>query len=178
MKCQNCGRNNANVSYTRIINGDRTELHLCSECAKDMNIEVNFNFGFNDMFSRLFDDFSSLRNFEIPQYSGFRALERGIDEIMNDNFFGRNTLFGNNDFIDSSNTELDEALNNIQKKHRGLNKAKDNNEENKKDKKVNKVEDKKQKEIAELKAKIQEYIKSEEYEKAAVLRDKIKELEK
>lgn len=38
------------------------------------------------------------------------------------------------------------------------------------------MDDKKQNEINQLKLKIQEYIKSEEYEKAAVLRDKIKEL--
>ena len=36
MKCQNCGKNEANFQYRQIINGKKKELILCSECAKKL----------------------------------------------------------------------------------------------------------------------------------------------
>ena len=182
MKCQNCGKNNANVSYTRIMNGDKTELHLCSDCAKEMNINVNFNFGLDDMFSNFFDDFARIRSLAMPGFRGLRALENGLDNLMSDSFFESDPFFRVNNVLGTAHDNLDDVLNEIQKKHKeksGEDKKKMSDaKEEKAEKKENKVEDKKQNEIAQLKAKIQEYIQSEEYEKAAILRDKIKELEK
>lgn len=177
MKCQKCGVNNANVSYTRILNGEKTELHLCSECARKMNINVNINLGIEDMFSNFFDDFSRVRSMAMPSFLG---LSDGFEDIMENSvfneipFFKDDFFFGPSRLIEASNDDLDDTLKNIQKKH--------------KDKKINDIQkcekqkefkvNKKQDEINQLKAKLQEYIKLEEYEKAAVIRDKIKELEK
>lgn len=33
MLCQNCGKNEANIRYTQIINGVKKEVALCSDCA-------------------------------------------------------------------------------------------------------------------------------------------------
>lgn len=33
MKCQNCKQNNATYHKVEIINGEKSEIHLCSECA-------------------------------------------------------------------------------------------------------------------------------------------------
>lgn len=33
MKCQKCGKNEANNHFTRIVNGKKEELHLCTACA-------------------------------------------------------------------------------------------------------------------------------------------------
>jgi len=183
MKCQNCGINNANVSYTRIINGDKMELHLCSECAKKMNIEVNFNFGLDNIFSSFFHDFERVRSLAMPEFSELNVLERGLNDWMNCDFLGETSFFENDSPFRTRTDELDNVLENIQKKHKRALKdkkiePKENGTENdKKDNRI-KIEDKKKNEIEQLKAKIQEYIKTEEYEKAAVLRDKIKELEK
>ena len=56
MKCQNCGMNEANVSYTEIINGKKTHVVLCDKCANEMNIgmNMNFDFDFNDVFWCIF----------------------------------------------------------------------------------------------------------------------------
>lgn len=35
MICQNCGQRPASLHYTKIVNGAKTELHLCEECAKE-----------------------------------------------------------------------------------------------------------------------------------------------
>lgn len=34
MLCENCGKRPATVHYTQIINGLKTEMHLCEVCAK------------------------------------------------------------------------------------------------------------------------------------------------
>ena len=49
MKCQNCGRKEANIKYTQIINGVKKEMNLCEDCAKELGIgrELNFNMSMN-----------------------------------------------------------------------------------------------------------------------------------
>ena len=52
MKCQKCGANNANTHVKTIINGEFKEYDLCSECAKKM--------GYTNIFGDFENDFSSL----------------------------------------------------------------------------------------------------------------------
>ncbi|EQE70965.1 putative modulator of CtsR repression McsA [Clostridioides difficile CD45] len=56
MLCQKCNKNKASVYYNKIVNGEKTEMYLCSECAKE-NTEMNFNldmpFSMMDIFSNL-----------------------------------------------------------------------------------------------------------------------------
>lgn len=160
MKCQNCGEKNANVSYTKIINGDRMELHLCSECASKMNIGININLDFDNMFSNIFDDFAHVDSMFIPEMIGFNSF--GTDSILKRRFLPE-SIFSTDLSDVSTKDELDDVLNSIQKKYNKPKKQEKNKEKS---------------EIEQLKDKLQEYIKNEEYEKAAVIRDKIKELEK
>ncbi len=46
MLCEECGKNQATVHMKKIINNHMTESHLCEECAKKNN-----NFGFDTSFS-------------------------------------------------------------------------------------------------------------------------------
>ena len=39
MLCQNCGKNEANIRYTQIVNGVKKEMALCSECAEKLGVE-------------------------------------------------------------------------------------------------------------------------------------------
>ena len=55
MKCENCGKNIANVHYKANYNGNVTEKHLCSDCAAKMGLNNNI-FG-EDMFNDFFDGF-------------------------------------------------------------------------------------------------------------------------
>ena len=49
MLCEKCGKNNATVMYTQIINGQKSTLNLCSGCASGESIFHNYgsllNFG-------------------------------------------------------------------------------------------------------------------------------------
>jgi protein arginine kinase activator len=38
MLCENCNENEATIHYTEIINGVKTEHHLCSECAAKLDL--------------------------------------------------------------------------------------------------------------------------------------------
>ena len=42
MLCEKCGKNNATVMYTQIINGQKSTLHICSSCAAQESIFENF----------------------------------------------------------------------------------------------------------------------------------------
>lgn len=42
MLCEKCGKNNATVLYTQIINGQKSKLHICSACAAQESIFENF----------------------------------------------------------------------------------------------------------------------------------------
>ena len=52
MKCQKCGANNANTHVKTIINGEFREYDLCSECAHKM--------GYTNVFADVENDFSGL----------------------------------------------------------------------------------------------------------------------
>lgn len=52
MKCQKCGANNANTHVKTIINGEFKEYDLCSECAGKL--------GYTNMFAGMENDFSNL----------------------------------------------------------------------------------------------------------------------
>ena len=109
MRCQNCGRNNANVFYTQIINGRKSQVHLCDECAGELNMlsgfTNNFDFGFDRMFSNFFDDFGNIGLLDVPKIT-FK-----IDNPLLED-----------DYYDRGNPELDEALKNITSKNKGLTK--------------------------------------------------------
>ena len=38
MRCQHCNQNEATTFIKRNINGHKEELHLCSECAKELGV--------------------------------------------------------------------------------------------------------------------------------------------
>ncbi len=42
MLCEKCGKNNATVLYTQIVNGKKSSLNLCSQCASGESIFDNF----------------------------------------------------------------------------------------------------------------------------------------
>ena len=46
MNCDECKQRPASVHLTKIFNNQKTELHLCEECAKQHD-EIPFSFGFN-----------------------------------------------------------------------------------------------------------------------------------
>ena len=55
MKCDICGKSEATVHLTEIVNGEMTKMHLCEECAKKKGAEMEEHFGLGDLLAGLAD---------------------------------------------------------------------------------------------------------------------------
>lgn len=65
MLCESCGKNEANLHYTKVVNGKVEERHLCQECAS-MDYDFNFNnlFSMHKLFTGLIDSKAEDDNME------------------------------------------------------------------------------------------------------------------
>lgn len=168
MKCQNCGMHDANVKYTQIINGKKEELFLCDTCAHKMKLDMNFKFGFDDIFSSFFAEPKLVRPIEITEGLVCDACGMKYDE------FAKNGMLGCENCYRVFNKRLDNVLKKLHGNNRHIEEERPQViTKNTKTKKKTKKE-----EIQELREKLNNCIKSEDYEQAAILRDKIKKLEK
>ena len=182
MKCDNCGKNNANVRYYRNINGVEKQMNLCEECSQKLGItnEMNFNMpiDFSSFWGGFFDDFEtpSLLNL----VSGGTELKckgcnNTFEDILNTGKFGCPECY------ETFENEIDELLNRMHGRNRHVGrlgageKARVDNTKNIEEKEKTNTENNK---INELKAKLKDLIKEENYEEAAKVRDEIKKLEK
>lgn len=162
MLCQVCSKNDATLHYTKIINGEIEELHLCEGCSKG-NHEFDFDktFSFHKLLTEIIDGVqdSKISNKQEDlycekcnlKYSEFKQLGKlGCDQCY-DSF--KEKLFpliksvqGSDEHIGKIPSRASEGL-------------------------------KKQKEIEKLRDSLDQYILDENFEDAAVMRDRIRELE-
>ncbi len=56
MKCQKCNENQANTHIQKIVNGKKAEYYLCDKCAKELGFN-QFSFSFGNDFDNLFGSF-------------------------------------------------------------------------------------------------------------------------
>jgi len=162
MKCSNCGKNNATINFNQNINGEITNLHLCEECAHKLGI---FN-SFDDIFSPMILDL----DFVLPEEVKCPNCGYTLSKYKSTGLFGCDTCY------DTFKNEIDRMLKTIQGKNRHVGRLNSSNVTAKDN--YSKVKAKKGDKLEELKAKLQEEIKNEEFEKAAITRDEIKKLEK
>ncbi|MCX8074035.1 MAG: UvrB/UvrC motif-containing protein [Clostridia bacterium] len=158
MKCQSCGKKEANVRYYESINGKKKEILLCSECAKNLGFT-----DFSSMFSPIFVN--------IPEYIDnkseyLKCIKCGylFDE------YTKTGLFGCPECYTSFRDRLDKILIKLHGKNKHVNASLKSKPSTKSTSNIS--------ELDKLKEELQNYIKNEEYEKAAVIRDKIRKLEK
>jgi protein arginine kinase activator len=187
MLCQQCQKRIANVHYTQIINGKKVELYLCEQCMNEkgqLGIGLQLNFG---------DFLWGLHS--LGGNISFQQLDRPEEvrcPVCNMSFseFSKTGRLGCSNCYKVFRNELNPILRRIHGtiEHKGKVPGKGvrgtpekienaistqasvkNEEAVKPEASCNELE--------RLKNELSEAIKREEYEKAAVLRDKIKELE-
>jgi Uncharacterized protein with conserved CXXC pairs len=145
MKCQNCGNNNAVFHYKVNINGQKSEQHLCAECAEKAGLTEENLFGGN-MFDSMFADFfTPARSAFFPEFSRFMMPVMTLPRIE---FMVRN---------DEAEREKIPAEKAPAEKDEGLSLRR---------------------ELNVLREQMKSAVSAEDFEKAAELRDKIRELEK
>ena len=168
MMCQDCNKREATLHFTKIINGKKTETHLCDECARekgDYN-PVSNSFSIHQLLS-------GLLNFENPVSSSTDLDIHKENKChkcgMNYNQFARIGRFGCAECYHTFQSKLDPVLKRV---HSG-----NTSHTGKIPKRIG-VSIKAQKIINELKHRLQVHIAQEEFEEAAKLRDEIRSLEK
>ena len=60
MYCENCGKNVATTYIKRVVNGIKTEKHLCSKCAMELGLTSQSG-GFTNMLTSMFGDISGIK---------------------------------------------------------------------------------------------------------------------
>lgn len=167
MKCQRCGNNDANISYTQIINGEKAKFYLCDKCANELNIGMNFKFGFNDIFGAFFEEPNFVKTIEKEKTQMCDVCGTTYEQFASTGMFGCENCYR------VFSARLDNVLKRLHGNNRHVEKKTAINQkyENVKSKSNRKNE------LEKLKELLQECIKNEEYEKAAVIRDQIKKLE-
>ena len=177
MLCSNCGKNEANVRYTRIINGEKTEFALCEECAKKVgldDIDFSMPINFTNFLSDFFEDDAILPSFAKV------GLEKCPKCSLTYNEFVNNGKFGCGECYNAFSDRLDAILKNLHGSYKHTGRAPKNIVKEidiqKQETQTKKV-DEKQEKIGKLNKDLQKAIKEERYEDAAKIRDEIKKIQ-
>lgn len=161
MLCEICGKHEATVHLTEIINEKMAKLHLCEECAKKKGAEMEEHFGLSDLLAGLADLGSSVEPDVVDvvkcpscgfTYSDFKKTGR----------------LGCSECYEAFKSQMAPLLKRIHGSDRHVGKIPLMVGKTVKD----------TRNLQELKMKMEKAIQSEDFEEAARIRDKIRELEK
>ncbi len=162
MLCQSCLKNMATTHIKTIVNGEFKEYMLCPECAKEM--------GCMNLFDEFVSDFGNLWS----SFLDAKPLTEALPKVKRCDFCGASF----NDIVNTGRvgcahcyeTFSNEILPSIQRIHGNTrHKGKIASSGSAESKLKNQVED--------LKEKLSQAIQNQEFEEAAKLRDKIREIE-
>ena len=172
MKCEICKKNEATVHLTEIINDQTTELHICQECAKAKGAQMQQNFGIADFLSGLVDLPSGVN--KNKERISLKCESCGMT-YANFKKLGR---FGCENCYESFKRVLGPLLKKIHgtTRHAGKEPKEITSPSKGHGKKFVKAKTEIEK-LNELKRRLDRAIKQEEFEEAAILRDKIRAME-
>ncbi|KPL58176.1 UvrB/UvrC motif-containing protein [Rossellomorea vietnamensis] len=172
MICQECGERPATLHFTKVVNGEKTEVHLCEQCAQDKGEMFMFDsspgFSVNNLLAGLLNitpAFKQAKETEIPKTEVLQCekCKMTIHQFINVGRFGCAHCY---------ETFKDELTPLLKRVHSG------NVEHH------GKVPERMggaihvKKKVLHLKSELQTMIEDEEFEKAAEIRDEIRSLEK
>ncbi len=159
MICDICGKKESTVHLTEIINGKATELHLCEDCAREKGTQMEQHFGIADLLSGLADLGSGV---ETKEEVGLKCLNCA----MTYKDFKKIGRFGCSQCYGAFKKYIPSLLKRIHGSTKYIGEIPTTEE-------YQVVRD----ELQELRKKLQELVEREQYEEAAKIRDKIKNLE-
>ncbi|GAA4723408.1 UvrB/UvrC motif-containing protein [Brevibacillus fulvus] len=170
MNCEECGKRPATLHLTKIVNGEKTEYHICEQCAKEADVFGGFsNFSINNLLSGLlnFDPMlkkegAGAKDSQANQ-KPFRCETCGLTYAQ----FSKSGKFGCSDCYKFLGDRLDPLLRRIHGNIQHLGKVPERTG----------GQLKIRKELDQLKEALRKYVVSEEFEKAAEIRDRIRALE-
>lgn len=170
MQCQHCNKNEATTHIQKNINGQREEMHLCSQCAKELGVMDDFKIpSIGDFFGDSF-----LGNFLGAGAAAMNSLA-GVERCkvcgssFNDIVKSGHT--GCSECYDKFGDRLEPSINKIHSKTKHIGKYVSYSENSDKTEEKPKIS-----ELDSLKEQLKDAVKEQRFEDAAVLRDKIKDL--
>ncbi len=173
MNCEECGKRPATLHLTKIVNGEKTEYHICEHCAKEKGDVISdfSNFSIHNLLSGLLDfdpmnkssAGSSQATHTPPQAKPLRCETCGLTYAQ----FSKSGRFGCSDCYQYFGARLDPLFRRIHGNTHHIGKVPERTG----------GQLKIRKELEQLKATLQQYIATEEFEKAAEIRDRIRALE-
>ncbi|UOQ44648.1 UvrB/UvrC motif-containing protein [Halobacillus salinarum] len=171
MECQECNQRPATVHLTQVINGQKTEVHVCEQCAKEKGY-MNYGeeaFTLNDLLSGLFNTEGThpISGQKSQSYSHSQQLKCPTCGLTYKEF-ARLGKFGCADCYKT----FDDKLNPIFRRVHSGNTQHDGKIPHRQGGDLHL-----KKEAEDLKATLQKLIEQEEFEEAAKVRDKIRSLD-
>ncbi|MBP2645026.1 MAG: UvrB/UvrC protein [Firmicutes bacterium] len=163
MLCDDCKERPVSVHITKIINNQKTEKHLCEECAQkygEIKFATDNKFSVQDFLKGMFN--YSVPN--VPQYQETACPSCG----MTYSDFSRSGKVGCGECYVAYGERLEPLLRRIHGTNSHTGKVPKRSGGNLSLKRK----------IKQLKLELDRYVNSEEYEKAAKVRDEIKDMEK
>lgn len=168
MLCEICQKNEANFHIAKIINGVKEEKHVCEYCAKNLegiNLLPDMNFSSNFSFQNLLSGFLDYMNTSTQTNLPSQVVCNNCGTTYRE--FKESGLLGCSSCYSIFNNTVIPILKRVQPstEHHGKIPVKGGKEIMLK------------KELQKLKEELQRAIAMEEYEKAAEVRDKIRNIE-
>ncbi len=167
MICQRCQEKAATVHYTKVVNGQKTEYHLCEQCAHEGG-ELDLSFGFDPGFS-IHNLLAGLLDMEAHQKPG-TAGSRGSAQCptcgQTYSEFGRTGRLGCSDCYLAFDKQLEPLFRRIHGSSSHSGKVPERTGG------LAKLEQS----IRQLSSQLEQAVEREDYEQAAALRDQIKQL--
>ena len=163
MQCDICKKKKATVHLTEIIDDQMSEMHLCEECARKKSVQMEQQFGLADLLAGL-ADFGKSTNEEKKNQENAKCTNCGMsyDEFRK---FGR---LGCSQCYESFKMHLGTLLKKVHGSNHHLGKTPT---------KIPQSEKKMIENLQELKIQLAQAIQVEDFEKAAEIRDKIRDIE-
>lgn len=170
MNCEECGKRPATLHLTKIVNGEKTEYHICEHCAQEKgDVFTGFsNFSINNLLSGLlnFDPMQKKEGGRDQSAAHGKTLHCetcGLTYAQ----FSKSGRFGCSDCYQFLGDKLDPLFRRIHGNTQHIGKVPERTG----------GQIKIRKELDQLKASLQKYVASEEFEEAAEIRDRIRALE-
>lgn len=156
MKCEKCSDKEATFYYSSNINGEKTERHLCADCAREEGFGGALDYRpvsmFDEMFDGFFDDFFAPRRSLLSAFDMFGSPMR---RMMAPVLPRISIVVGNPETRSRPQSEAEAKI----PADAG-------------------AEVKARRELEALRSQLAEAVKAEDFEKAIELRDKIRGMEK
>jgi len=175
MTCDNCGKKKATVHLTEIVDEQMSEMHLCEECARQKSSQMEQQFGLGDLLAGLSDPSKTAASKDSDKAS---VLKCSRCALPYEDFrkFGR---LGCGECYTSFKEHLAGLLRKIHGSNKYLGKTPATYKEHQKDavSEGGAIALVTPETLEDLKKQLHAAIAAEDFEKAAIVRDRIKDLE-